>query len=252
MQQSIRRCFVILVSLSMVGSICFGLGGQNRGAKELFYDPRGDGEVLAVGPTSDCETSDVTRVSESPRECDRRPVVDPAEKHLGLSYWIELLEQPDAPGRQVTESRIFKSGEAIRLHFLSNHDGLISLLQIGSSGRPTFLFPDPAKGLDDNYLRAGVERILPTRGAWFRFDDTVGTEKLLVVFASEQDQLETMLYEQPRSSSPRSDLVRLASAASGSKDLFVETETTNAAEIGTYAVNVAGQPIVLEITLKHE
>lgn len=223
-----------------------------RGAKELFFDS--SGEVLAVDPESEeCGVSGVRPAAAPRSDCERRPVSRTRADAgaLGLSFWIELIEPDDDVGRQVTQSRVFRSGEKIRLHFLSNRDGVISLLQLGSSGQPSMLFPDPEKGLTDQFLRSGEDRILPSPGSWFRFDDEPGTERILVVFAGEQDELDSTLYREPRSRSLDSGLTLLASTAKGSKDLVIETETESYSEIGTYAVNVAGKPVILEIELEH-
>lgn len=240
--------------LAFLTTSLWGQQDEPRGAKEIFYDPAGDGGVLAVETEAPCKPPEAMRRASTVPDCERRRVSSETDANgaLGLSYWIELVETPEGPGRQVTESRAFKSGEMIRLHFLSNRDGLISLLQLGSSGVPSMLFPDSEKGLSDQLLRAGQDRILPTPEAWFRFDAEPGTERIIVVFAADEGQLGSTLYREPRSEKLDSDLVRLASSARGRKDLMIETETENYAEIGTYAVSAVGKPVVLEIALEHE
>jgi hypothetical protein len=47
-------------------------------------------------------------------------------------------------------------------------------------------------------------------------------------------------------------VLKTADRIRGGKDLILETETENASEVGTYAVNLAGRPVVLEIQLRHQ
>jgi len=248
--------------LVVMAGIAGAQEAPERGAKELFFDPGGRSELVAVNVNEraaekkeeveiERQRSQSERVREAPLV--RRAVLPATEttNNLGLSYWIELVEESGATGVQVTESRAFRSGEKIRLHFESNRAGAISLLQLGTSGIPRMLFPDRSKGLVDNVLRAGEPRILPTPDAWFRFDGEPGTERLIVVFAADGGQLEETLYRDRRDFEPDPGLVQTASLARGSKDLVLETEDDLAAEIGTYAVSLGGQPIVLEIVLEH-
>ncbi len=230
-QRALLLAFLIFLPLSSSGEL-----DPARGAKDLFFDTAGD-EILAVDvlPPPLPGISGATNTQ-----------FPAAVNTLGLSYWIELLDENGGPGRRVTNQRVFRSGEAIRLHFVSNRTGRISLLQMGPSGRSSVLFPDPAKGLTDNILVAREERVLPRESAWFRFDNNTGEETLLAVFAEDQQDLDMTL----RPESLGGTLI--ASAPSGSKDLVIEVEAQSVSTTGTYAVNMKGQPIVLEIILRHE
>ncbi len=244
-----------------------------KGAKELFYDCT-DGSVVSASqpntftaPGSTKKTSPaqkkrtagssikVTQKTEPNNGLSdiRRALTRTAQNSstLGLSYWIELVDR-DGKGQQVTDNRIFRSGEKIRLHFLSNADGNVALIQLGSSGTSSVLFPDPAKGLDDNRIIAGEDRILPTGRAWFKFDRSSGTEKILVVFGRAQQDLDTFEIRPRMDAYSTQAVVKTANEIRGGKDLILETEAESASEIGTYAVNLAGKPVVLEIQLRHQ
>jgi Domain of unknown function (DUF4384) len=184
----------------------------------------------------------------------RRAVEHPNASNttLGLSYWIELVGPDQTTGAQVTESRTFHSGEKIRVHFRSNADGYISLIQLGASGSSNILFPEPAKGLSDNRLSADQDRVLPSEKAWFRFDSSSGTETLLVLFGRNADDLRGFPVEPSMDSGATQALLRSTGPVRGSKDLILEMEPEKASEVGTYAVSLRGKPIVLEIKLKHQ
>jgi hypothetical protein len=255
-----------------------------KGAKEIFFDPtdgsvvsasRGNAFVPPIPPSQSKKSATAPktggtagpRLAQKPKpsqprptnqtdlasnqDGSRRPIRAVNGPALGLSYWIELVDK-DGQGQQVTGDRIFRSGERIRLHFLSNGDGNIALIQLGSSGTSSVLFPDPAKGLSDGRITAGEDRILPTESAWFRFDKNPGTEKILVLFARAQQEIDNFEIQPRMDAGATQAVIKRVDYVRGGKDLILETETRNASEIGTYGVNLAGKPVVLEIELRHQ
>lgn len=230
------------------------------GAKDLFYDPVGGGTVSAQPDTPGAPAPHPpAKISPSPdavrRASHRLPSLPPPAtnvlpKNVGLSYWIEL-EGAAGKSEQVSEHRIFRSGERIRLHFLSNVDGYVRLIQTGSSGGSRCLFPDPAKGMAEDRLVAGKERILPAEEHWFRFDDNPGTERLVALFGPGRADLERFEVKPEMNPQETRKLLQLASHVQGSKDLVIETETQKVSEVGTYVVNRAGGEVVLDIVLQH-
>ncbi len=237
-------------------------GGReaSSGAKELFYDPvaKHAGRVTAVEPDRPAASSLVMPLAGAGRlSADRRRIVDVSEtggegaRPLGLSVWIELASPAGGPGLPVTDRRVFRSGERIRLHFRSNADGYLTLILIGSSGTSSVLFPDTAQGLLENRLAAGRDLVVPGDDAWLRFDETIGEERLLALFARSREDVEEFPLQPTMDRIQTAALLASATAAGGSKDLVVETETENAAEIGTYGVHLDGRPVILELVLQH-
>jgi hypothetical protein len=238
----------VLTTAFVIGCAAAALRGDEppKGAKELFFDP--SSEAVAHNATTD-KTPDKTIDKTS----GRRVVTAPAQRSLGISYWIELAESSGAKGGEVTSERTFKSGDHIRLHFRGNADGHIVIVQIGTSGAATVLFPDPSRGIRDNTLRANRDHILPTERVWFKFDDNSGEEKLLVFFAKTQAELDRVFRIQPvMDSATTAALLLAADEFFGGKDLIIETDNQSPAEVGTYAVNVTGRPVVMRIDLKHQ
>lgn len=220
---------------------------EQKGAKELFYPGKGS-RLTSLSPQH--KEPPVPRPS-VPTKQQSQPDVGAGQDALpfGLSYWIELVETPGAPGRQVTESRTFRSGERLRFHFRSNHNGYITLLQLGSSGIPSVLFPDSEAGLTDHGLPADQDRILPTPSSWFAFDDHPGTERLLVLFATQADPPEKLV---PGLLSSSKGTATALASAKGRKDLFIEREPDTVAAPATYAVSLGSPLILLEVVLRHE
>jgi len=265
------RFLILCVLLLACGSLLAD-DIPGKGAKELFFDPTTGAVVNSSQPNSvkappprkppgqrrsgaasKTPRARVAQGSNSPSTAGPvRPIPVPNKTStLGLSYWIELVGQ-DGKGQQVTDSRIFRSGERIRLHFRSNADGNIALIQLGSSGTSSVLFPDPAKRLNDGRIAAGEDRILPAEAAWFRFDDMPGTEKILALFARSQQELDIFSVQPTMDTIATKAVMMRVDGIRGGKDLILETETEKVSEIGGYAVNLAGKPVVMEIQLKHQ
>lgn len=240
-----------ILSLTLVFVHALTAGNEPAaGAKELFIAGRDGGVVTAgsqrrVPPQTDARVSKPATSAVKPAA--RRTASRPA---FGLKYWIELIETPGQPGRSVTATRAFHSGEKVRLHFESNTSGEITIVQVGSSGASTILFPDPAKNLVSNTLRAGVDHVLPSPDHWFRFDTNPGTERLIVVFAHDRRGLDEALRSGPRTGpAATATLVRNARALAGSKDLVAE-RVESAGE--TYVVSKARTLVAFEIPLVHK
>ena len=216
------------------------------GAKEMFFDPQrsvSDASVASAAPTAAKITDEEGR---------RLARVSPEATVLGLSYWIELIASAGKRGVHVTDERTFRTGERIRVHFRGNSDGRIVIVQLGASGAASVLFPDAQKGLAQNRIHANRDHVLPSDAHWFRFDDKAGTEKLLVLFAKTQAELDRAFPTRPvMDTAETAALLRAVRQSSGGKDLFIESETKEPSEIGSYVVNVAGKPIALEIALAH-
>jgi hypothetical protein len=221
-----------------------------NGAKELFFDPEAN-ITAAASPAAPHVHRPAPHFDSSGRRVPHS--TNPGKQRtLGLSYWIELVDASGTPVGPVTDAHAFKSGNRIRLHFRSNADGHILLVQLGSSGTSSVLFPDPAKKAIDNRLRAGDDHVLPSPEQWFTFDRTAGTETLLVLFARSQEELDRSFPTRSAMGARETgELLERVNDAPGRKDLFIETETHRPAEVGTYAVSTAGKPIIIQIVLKH-
>jgi len=163
-------------------------------------------------------------------------VVGPA---MGVRYWVELV---DARGnrRQVTTEQVFRAGDRIKLHLMSNRDGYLTLVNIGSSGRATVLFPSTAAG-GNNFVRAGTDYEVPP-GGYLRFDATPGQETLVLTFSP--------------TPTPAPTASGALAMARGGKDLLTEVDASSP-QPATYAVapgragNTTGT-VAVQIKLNHQ
>ena len=78
----------------------------------------------------------------------------------------------------------FRSGDRVKLRYTTNADGYVYWLAKMSSGKYSLLFPNNTTGMD-NRIKKNEEHTVPVKGS-FRFDDTPGTESLLLVFSHDR------------------------------------------------------------------
>jgi hypothetical protein len=189
----------------------------------------------------------------------------------GMHYWIELARPGSSVVQQVNDRRVFRTGEKIRIHLNTNTSGTVLVNHTGSSGLDK-TFPVAMKG--------GQQHVIPSASGWLRFDHNKGIETIrLVLMPGGAGQAHAGAsgarfnhlfdtYSQSKS--------LINSVINGTKDLVLEgtggnyhkdlvLEGTNGVypdpypqlgpdpySPGVYAVNTAGQPVALEIKLKHQ
>jgi hypothetical protein len=105
-----------------------------------------------------------------------------AENRLGLRCSVMLRDASNEYG-EVTPGTIFHSGDHIRLSFLANEPGYFYVIQQGSSGNWSPIFPPPNAGPDANKVLAGQLQVVPSGTRAFAFDLHPGDEKLYVILS---------------------------------------------------------------------
>lgn len=199
----------------------------------------------------------------------------------GMHYWIELARPGSSVVRQVSDRNVFRTGEKIRIHLNPNTSGTVVVNHTGSSGRDK-TFPVAMKG--------GQEYVIPSASGWLRFDHNKGIETirlLLIPGGAGQDHVGAsgarfnQLYDTYSQSKSliesvvdgTKDLVFEGRTGGNYKDLVLEGTGGNYTPPeygyeqqwgghndpdpypdgpGGYAVNTAGEPVALEIKLKHQ
>jgi hypothetical protein len=201
----------------------------------------------------------------------------------GMHYWIELARPGSSVIQQVNDRRVFRTGEKIRIHLNTNGPGTVLVHHTGSSGRNK-TFPVDMKG--------GQEYVIPSASGWLRFDYNKGFERIELIFIpGEGGQAHigasgaefNRLYDNYSQSKSlvasvidgTKDLVfegRMGGMGGHYKDLVLEgtpgsyNPPPNTGQQwgggeypqpsingpGGYVVNTAGEPVALEIKLKHQ
>ena len=163
------------------------------------------------------------------------PTNDTANKKKGkpgAKVTIELLR--DGKLKFVSPKTSFRSGDKIRLRFATNFEGYVRILNVGSSGRVSLLFP--YKGANDRITPSSDFQV-PNNNDWIVFDDTPGTETLTVILSA-------------KPFSNDDDLSGLNSRATKSRDLTIQSD-----DDATFAVaseESLHEPIGFTLRLKHK
>jgi Domain of unknown function (DUF4384) len=250
--------FLTALSILLVTQtwLVYAADGSSQGAKALFYTETG----TTVAPKPDERGTTPSPLPQLQVEKDRKDSAGRTfsrtktastgtgvsrEPWMGIAYWVEWQSPGAAPTRIADPSRfVFRSGDRIRFHVKTNVPGYLYVVNRGSSGRDTMLFP--YVGMPDrlNRVEGQKDYAIPPRG-WIMFDNQPGEEVLL--FAISPNSLTNLL----EASSPGSSLSPLASGRlidvvdrRGAKDLLVETDNTPGQQ-ATY-LGAAVRPVTAE------
>lgn len=132
--------------------------------------------ALAARKTRDLvfEDEDEAATSEIAKEAG---IDDPMK--ISVRTALELTRNGEKT--TVAPDHEFKSGDRVKLRYTTSSDGYVYWLAKMSSGKYNVLFPTDKTGMD-NLIKKNEEHTVPAKGS-FRFDDTPGTENLLMVFS---------------------------------------------------------------------
>lgn len=84
-----------------------------------------------------------------------------------------------------TERTVYRLGEGVRLHFVTNRDAYVTLVNVGTSGTASILFPN--RFFRSAFVRGGQQMTVPQEGAGFAFvlQGPPGTEVVRLVASEE-------------------------------------------------------------------
>jgi serine/threonine-protein kinase len=175
--------------------------------------------------------------------------------NAGLRY--RLIQQAPGGGEtDVDPTTTFHSGDRVRFAFESNVDGYLYVVQQGSSGRWTVLFPNPDINGGRNQIKKFEEYTVP-EGAWFTFDDRPGTEQVFV-FLSRDAVAQLPGFDRPvtRMESVQGSVVETLQRSIRSRDLVFERERPSGGakpSQATFVVNreEVGKAVAAQIQLVH-
>jgi hypothetical protein len=85
--------------------------------------------------------------------------------------------------RFVSAKTVFRAGDKVRFHFAMNFPGYVAIVNQGSSGKRSLLFP--YEGVSGHIGRT-ADYTVPQGEGWFEFDDTPGTEQLTFVMSKRE------------------------------------------------------------------
>ena len=141
-----------------------------QGAKALFFS----GEGTTMSRTTAPRPAQVPVTAGVPAPVTPKPV-----KYMGVTYWVDRMGK-NGEMKRVTSSTVFRRGDRIRVSLKSNRDGYLYVINQGSTGTSTMLFPGPRTSEGSNRITANQTYEIPPNG-FFRFDENPGTETLMVM-----------------------------------------------------------------------
>ena len=159
----------------------------------------------------------------------------------------------------VLPSAEFKSGDKVKILYTPSVDAYVYWLSQGTSGKYYMLFPTPKTGTD-NFVKKNEVHSIPTKGS-FRFDDKQGTEKILLVLASEKiPELEKAAQEAAVSggkvSASAADVNKISTKQENkrtTRDLVFEEDEDEESGIETQTQASKGmEPMVVYYELNHK
>lgn len=109
-------------------------------------------------------------------------IVRTAADRLGLRCSV-LLRGLDGRYVEVAPGSVFHSGDHIRLSLLANEPGYVYVIEQGSSGAWSPVFPPSNSPQDANRIAAGQLQMVPGGTQAFAFDQNPGNEKLYIILS---------------------------------------------------------------------
>lgn len=259
-------------------------------AREMFYAAKEEASTpkpKAQKPAGNANTSNTNNGHAAPVGSAAVPPTPPQAKFinvvnsppLGLRYTV--LKRVGNQTSEISPEAVFRSGDRIQLGIDLSDAGYLYIVNQGSSGKWTVLFPSPEIAHGDNHVESGHNYVVP-QGHVFSFVGDPGTEKLFVILSRQREQaMDQLIYSiqrggqapvaQPAKSN--SDLPVLRAAISPvdnalvenlrglySRDLMIEKvedseEQGKKSDKAVYVVNPSGKSdsrVVADIVLNHQ
>jgi hypothetical protein len=199
---------------------------------------------------------------------------------LGLRY--SLIQIRGGVAAEVAADTTFRSGDEVQLRVVGNRPGYLYVVQRGSSGNWSPLFPSREIAGGDNRVSARQPFDLPSPEHSFAFDEQPGEEHLFIVYSMQPvADLDQLIYElrnpdrapgaRPKASQtliaqnmgPISDSTIAGLRNTYARDLIIQKLTSaktaapadprpDGEENAVYVVNGTGGRVVADIQLVHK
>lgn len=179
---------------------------------------------------------------------------------LGLRYSILKKSPGEEQYAEVAADTVFRAGDQIRLSVMSNEKGFLYIVQKGSSGNWSPLFPHPEINGGDNAVLPAKTYKIPEQGS-FTMDATAGDERLFFLLTRKPEpdfQKLTMTLQQtdsPSSASAINDgVIDRIRGDLQARDLVFTKGDEKANDKGVYVVNPASSTnsqVIADVKLSH-
>jgi Domain of unknown function (DUF4384) len=261
---------ILVSTLGLVVIICASIIAQDVqgfSARELFYGVNSSKKPVPASRNRPSQNRHTTSSAGVAPKSDQKGLsqLTTAYSPLGLRYSV-LKRTGLGQFAETDANTIFHSGDGIRVSIESNDDAFLYIVNKGSSGTWTLLFPSPDINDGNNRLPAH-QRIEVPAGGQFIFVDEPGEERLFFVLSRPPEaDLEQLI-----SSLSRRDQLKDVTAQSisdefvgklrngvSARDLIFEKvhgEKSASKEQAAYIVNMDGSDsskVVADLSLQHQ
>jgi hypothetical protein len=221
--------------------ISYVYADEPSGAKSIF----GSGEGPVIKTFSEPSKTTPKKAKSYKQE---------TEKYVGISYKLALIGE-DGRMEIVPKSRIFKSGERMRILVTTNQPGYLTVLNVGPTGNTSVLFKEYVKGFNPYTIPFQTNLV---------FTGAPGTERILMTLSDDQSfdtpPIRVASLDGAKDIVPEDSLESRYAVLSpengwrpvnGSKDIALESDNgTNYGVVPASAIQ-GRNALSLEIKLKH-
>jgi hypothetical protein len=212
-----------------------------------------DAEVLAMFYT---ETLPAAATSPSPKPATRNRVNEaPPRMTRRVGFRYSLLVSEPWGVREADASDVFKAGDMVRVRVEPNIPGYLYVVQKGSGGQASTLFPHPQLNMGHNRVESGGTYTVPAP-RWFVFDERPGEEKLTIIVSREPlKSLPRFAHAGEHASIDLAVIARELDVLARPGDVYVAKETSgersSPATVVVNAANTSNHLVYADIILKH-
>ena len=234
----------------------------SRDLQEMFYtDTLPPAKPAAVKKQNPPATAPVaapaaTAAAAAPRKpAPQATESDQSQRRVGIKFRIEQWNE-NGEIRDVDTSKVFHSGDRVRFEVESNIDGYLYVIQKGSSGTVSTLFPHVGINDGNNFVQRSVKYMVPANN-WFAFDQRPGEEDLMVILS--RTPLESL---PPRPSIKAETQTQVLPAVLTeldrrvqSRDLVIFPEQKQTTDYASIVVNTSADKndvVYAQVVLKHQ
>jgi hypothetical protein len=184
------------------------------------------------------------RPTAKPRDLFIEKEKDESKGKSGAKVRI-LLKRGAEKERYVAPTETFYSGDKIKLAFDINFSGYVALLNVGSSGKITMLYPYP--GVDAMVEPSDKEQLIPANSKdWIAFDSRPGSEQITIIFSTNPIQSVQQIIEM----SGQNNTSDNSSTVSGSAGATVNITNTGNGSAIYVAASARAQAILEELNAR--
>ncbi|MBI4875963.1 MAG: DUF4384 domain-containing protein [Acidobacteria bacterium] len=176
------RTWALIALLAPAAGLCQERPGELT-ARTLFYREQPDEDKLPPVPEAKPAAAPKARPA---RKTPSAAI--PVVQHLGLAYFLLLIDPRSGKSETVAAERTFKSGECLALEFEANRSGYLYVLEQGSSGKWLSLFPSALMPGESNVVRARSVVRVPARHC-FEIEGVPGAERIFIVLSRNPEDL---------------------------------------------------------------